>query len=290
MEQLPDSSQHTAYSDPRAFAPLLRALGPEVEDIAAAARNVIGHYRAAMPDLPPERRTEIDCRWLDRILAVDQERHRTPLDTPRPLPDRVAGCCRDHSLFTVGALREHGIAARNRVGFAGYLVPDYHVDHVVVEYRTGDGRWVLTDPELPAGARPWDVRDMRHGAGESFETAAEVWLASRAGDVDTSTYGVFPGSELSGQAFVGTYVVFEIAHRFGDELLLWDNWDVPGRPVTPEELDELARLLVRADAGELEAEGSLHQRYRTDDRLHPGDTVTRRSPYGAPPVTERLDH
>jgi hypothetical protein len=123
----------------------LRALGSDVEDIAVAARNVIGQYRAAMPDLPPERRTEIDCRWLDRILTVDQERHGTPLDTPRPLPDRVAGCCRDHSLFMVGALREHGIAARNRVGFAGYLVPDYHVDHVVVEYRAGDGRWVLTD-------------------------------------------------------------------------------------------------------------------------------------------------
>ena len=80
--------------------------------------------------------------------TVDQERHGAPLDRERPLAERVAGCCRDHSLFTVGALREHGIAARNRIGFAGYLVPDYHVDHVVVEHATDTGGWAWTDPEL----------------------------------------------------------------------------------------------------------------------------------------------
>ena len=74
---------------------------------------------------------------------------------------------------------------------------------------------------------------MPHGVGEPFETASDVWLAHRAGAVDVTTYGVFPGSELSGEHFVASYVVFEIAHRFGDELLLWDDWDVPGRPVRP---------------------------------------------------------
>jgi len=289
MGELPDPSRHTPYSDPRQFAPQLRAVGPAVEQIAAAARNVIGHYRAELPDLPAARRSEIDCRWLARTLALDQERHGSSLDVPRPPAERVAGCCRDHSLFTVGALRAHGIAARNRIGFAGYFADGYHVDHVVVEHADRDGRWIMTDPELAAGDRPFDVRDMTHGIGEPFETAAEVWLAHRAGEVDISTYGVFPGSELSGAPFVATYVVAEIAHRFGDELLLWDDWSNPSRPVQRDELDALARLLTRADAGDHGAEVALFEQYRDDDRLHPGPTVLRHSPYGSPSVRDRLD-
>ena len=289
MEERPDPSQHSAYSDPREHAPLLRAIGPDLDAITAAARNVIAHYRAQLPDLPVERRHEIDCRWLDRILTVDQERHGAPLDRERPLAERVAGCCRDHSLFTVGALREHGIAARNRIGFAGYLVPGYHVDHVVVEHATGAGGWAWTDPELDSDDRGWPLRDMPHGIGEPFETASDVWLAHRAGSIDVTTYGVFPGSELSGEHFVASYVVFEIAHRFGDELLLWDDWAVPGCPVGHDELDQLARLLQRADGGDDDAEALLYARYRADDRLHPATTVTRYSPYGAPPVRDSLE-
>lgn len=109
---------HSPYSDPGRHAPLLGAVPGTAADLCAVARNVIAHYRAELADLPEERRGEIDSRWLEVILAVDQERHGTPLTAPRPLPDRVAGCCRDHTLFVVGGLREHGVPARSRVGFA----------------------------------------------------------------------------------------------------------------------------------------------------------------------------
>ena len=49
-----------------------------------------------------------------------------------------------------------------------------------------------TDPELAAGSRDFDVRDMPAGLGSPFETAAEVWTAHRAGELDARTYGVFP--------------------------------------------------------------------------------------------------
>ena len=74
----------------------------------ATARNVIAHYRAELTDLAEDRRGEIDSRWLQTILATDQARHGTRLTEPRPLAERVAGCCRDHTLFVVGALREKG--------------------------------------------------------------------------------------------------------------------------------------------------------------------------------------
>ena len=82
-----------------------------MDAISAAARNMIGHYRAKLADLPEQRRDEISSRWLEAILDLDQDRHPRPLDEPRDLPSRVAGCCRDHSLFVVGALRVRRILA-----------------------------------------------------------------------------------------------------------------------------------------------------------------------------------
>jgi hypothetical protein len=97
-------------------------LPTDPSDLSAVARNVIVHYRAAGHDLPVETRDEINSRWLEDILAADQHRHRPPLTRSRELTNRVQGCCRDHGLFCVGALRAHGIPARTRVGFAGYFV------------------------------------------------------------------------------------------------------------------------------------------------------------------------
>jgi hypothetical protein len=278
---------HTPYSDPGSYADLLQALPTDLEALCATSRNVIAHYWAELPDLPPERRGEIDSRWLRTILELDQDRNPFPLAEPRPLQARVAGCCRDHSLFLVGALREQRVPARTRVGFASYLSADYHNDHVVVEFWNGD-RWVRTDPELPARSRDFDVRDMPVGPGAPFETAAEVWTRHRAGEIDASTYGVSPRSELAGPDFIGRYVVFEVAHRFGDELLLWDGWGAAdGGDVGL--FDEIAALLIGADAGDEAAATELARRYRDDDRLHPGESVTQHSPYGKPPVTVRLD-
>ncbi|MGC3994903.1 MAG: transglutaminase-like domain-containing protein [Propionicimonas sp.] len=277
--------RQSPYSDPGRYAGLLLDVADDVESLCAASRNTIVHYRAEFPDLPPERQGEIDSRWLERILALDQDRHPEPLTVPREPTSRVAGCCRDHSLLLVGALRARGVPARNVVGFAGYFAPPFHHDHVVVEYWDGEW-WVRTDPELTQPGFAFDVRDMPRGEGAPFETAAEVWLGHRAGRLDAATYGVEPSlPELCGPEFVGEYVVFQLAHRYGDELLLWDMW---AGPLDPEVVDELATLLVRADAGDAAAEAELAERYASEAALRPGPTVTRTSPYGYPPVSESL--
>ncbi|TNM68216.1 transglutaminase domain-containing protein [Streptomyces sp. NP160] len=282
---------HSAYSDPGAFAHRLRELPDGVAAVCAAARGTIAHYRAELADLPVERRHEVDLRWLARILALDAERHSQPLTHARPLEQRVAGCCRDHTLFVVGALRERGVPARSRVGFAGYFSPGYHHDHVVVEHHDGE-RWVRTDPELDGGHWPFDPRDVPTGAGAPFASAAEVWRGHRAGELDASAYGVFPGSPFGGPEFVRGYVVFEVAHRFGDELLLWDAWGATEDDADPAEADaladEVADLLVRSDDGDGGAESELLARYTEDDRLHPGASVVQHSPFGADDVVVDL--
>ncbi|MFI5734043.1 hypothetical protein ACIA49_28265 [Kribbella sp. NPDC051587] len=122
---------------------------------------------------------------------------------------------------------------------------------------------------------------METGAGAPFETAAEVWTGYRAGRLDAAMYGVAPGSELSGPGFIRMYVIMEALHRIGHEALLWDD---VAMGITDADADEIARLLLAADAGDAAAD----ERLERDPRLRYGPTVTQHSPYGNPPVTIEL--
>jgi hypothetical protein len=285
-----DPARHSAYSDPGGLGALLGAVSAEPAAISEVARNLVVHYRASGHELPADTVADINLCWLDAILETDQRRHGRPLADPRDPQQRVQGCCRDHTLFAVGVLRQHGIRARSRVGFAGYFSPGHHHDHVVVEWWD-QSRWVRFDPEVaePGEALPTPL-DIPRGSGAPFETAAEVWRRYRAGELDPATYAVEPGSEIGGPWFIRNYVFLEVAHRYGDELLLWDGWGAmtgpgPAEPADLELADEVAALLVAADEGD---ESALYQRYVADSRLHPGPTVTRMSPLGQPPARVEL--
>lgn len=289
---------HTAYSDPGPWAHLLSAVDPTVESVSAAVRNVIVHYREERAVLPEHTREDVHGRWIVRTLGRDQHRHDAPLSQHRELAERVQGCCRDHTLLACAVLRQHGVAARGRVGFARYFDPDFCHDHVIVEARlpSGGGRWVRFDPELtePHGVLQTPM-DMPVGAESPFPTAAEVWRGWRAGDLDAAHYGVAPGHPVGGPWMIQNYVLRDLAHRFGDELLLWDFWGAmsPPGPVVAdlvELTDRVAALIVAADAGDRESEVELEGWYHADPRLHPGQTVLRHDPFRpqSPPVPEDL--
>ena len=257
------------------------------------------HYRASGIDFPPHRLAEADSRWADRLL--DALPPTGPFDEPRPAEQRIVGCCRDFTLLTVSALRAAGIPARSRVGFADYLEPGYHGDHVVTEYHDGS-RWIALDSQLdPAVDLPVDVTDLPLGPG-GLRTAAQSWFACRRDGDDPATYGVGRGHPFHGLQVIGKYVITELAHRQGDELLLWDFWGCPaglaadlgGRvldeawgdlpPWEPGELtllDEIADLLLAADSGDRAAEAKLAGRYAEDPRLRPGRCVGCHSPVSA---------
>lgn len=293
---------HSPYSSPGEHAQLLRGVPTDPDALGQVARNVIAHYRAEAEFMPAERATDVDSRWLATILDLDHSRHGTALTEPRAVCDRVGGCCRDHSLLTVGVLREHGIPARTRVGFVSYFTPGFHHDHVVVEHWA-DGRWLRWDPELTAGdpVFPFDPLDLPQGTGDvaedlalPFVPAATAWLALRAGLADPDLFGVDPGLPFRGDWFVHDYVLFELAHRQGDELLLWDTWGAMSTDDTLEGadltlVDEIATLLIRADQGDQEAEDELTARYAADDRLHPGPRVRTLSLTGPSRWTDLTD-
>lgn len=133
-------------------------------------------------------------------------------------------------------------------------------------------------PELTEGtaALP-DPRDMAVGEGAPFLTAATAWRGYRRGELDADRFGVDPSVPHRGPEFIRDYVVREVAHRFGDELLLWDVWGPLPSPLDTDVdlVDEVAELLVAADGGASDAEIELLQRYRRDERLRPGRWIQR---------------
>ncbi|GGO16836.1 transglutaminase domain-containing protein [Micromonospora parathelypteridis] len=277
---LDDYRGHSPYSDPGRHGGLLDAVPTDIPTVAATARNVIVHYRAGGVELPDDRLDEVNCRWVDRILDTDQSRFPLPLAAERPAIDRVAGCCRDHTLLSVAVLRQHGIPSRSRVGFASYFVPGWHHDHVLMEYWNGH-RWVWVDPELdPAGDWGFDGYDIDPTAG-LFDSPARVWSAYRAGAINPEVYGVSPELPIRGAWFIHDYVLQELAHRQKDELLLWDRFGAMTDDLATADLalvDEIAALLLAADDGDETAEKALADRYATDSRLRPGAQVRSISP------------
>ncbi|HWJ84355.1 MAG TPA: transglutaminase-like domain-containing protein [Cellulomonas sp.] len=287
-------ARHTAFTEPGPYARALAAVEPTQEAIHVAACSLVVHYRGQADRVTDAMREDIDLRWLEAILAVAADRAPLDLGVPRRLGDEVAGCCRDHTLVALGVLREHGIPARSRVGFAGYFEPGFHHDHVVAELWDGS-RWVRFDPELGTEGFEFDPHDLPTGPRAPFETAAEVWIRARAGNLDVSSYGVDRSlPELCGLDFVRGYVVLELAHRQGDEMLLWDEFGaraaglpadlLPAGGVADEReaealVDEIAVLLVQADAGDEEAEAELAARYASDPRLNPRGGIVTLTPH-----------
>ena len=208
-----DDAQQSLYSDPGEYASLFDTVEPTIAGVSAMARNLIVHYQASGVELPAESRRDIDLRWIEPILGTDQQRHHAPLDRERPAEARVQGCCRDHCLLAVAALRHHGVPARTRVGFASYLIEAWYSDHVVVE-MWDDGTWRRFDPEVaePLSGLP-DPTDIPISRAAPFVTAAEVWLGHRDGQLDVTRYGAVEHAVLRGEPFVYAKVVCELAHR-----------------------------------------------------------------------------
>lgn len=113
-------------------------------------------------------------------------------------------------------------------------------------------------------------------------TAAAAWSGYRQSEASIDDLGVQVGPlELKGAPFVFASLIMDVAHRFGDELLLWDYWGamaMPGQVLDLELGDRPASLVLRADAGDQQAEQELADIHATDPRVRPGSHVLQFSP------------
>jgi hypothetical protein len=207
-------------------------------------------------DLPEERGDEIHLRpiaaMIERLMALDAK----PLSAPRSADRRLAGRCRDYTIFLVSILRAKGIPARARIGFGAYFNPGYFEDHQVCEYWNQDQqRWVLVDAQLDdiwhdKLGLELDNLDVHR---DEFVAAGDAWRKCRSGEADPGRFGI-EFVDLRGLWFVAGSLVRDLAALNKVETLPWDAWGAqppPDHELDDDQLayfDELAQTLRDPDA------------------------------------------
>lgn len=258
-------------SNPGAYAHLFDNLPTELGCIALVTQGLVYHYFADQQyygwEPPQERLPEINTRNMERILATLLEKDERPLTKSRAYANRLVGCCRDFSLLACAILRHQGKAARLRHGFASYFVPEYWIDHVVVEVWNGE-RWQRFDPELPT-QKDWgfDTLDMPDAP---FLTGGRAWQLCRSGEVDPDRFGLGPDNhDVRGWWFVRERLQLDVAALNKVELLCWDGMEglTEGKPEDEAVLDEMATVSLNPETCE------LRERCATDEQWQPPKTV-----------------
>ena len=224
-------SQHTWWTDPQTCRARLRELPAEVAALPDLLENFVIHHaiaRSLAYGVPPAAERDRNLRLVSRLLAEVENRDSRPLTKQRSLANYLYCTCHDFALLAAGALREHGVPARLRVGFASYFRAGHWEDHWVCEHRDG-AKWAILDAQLGPRARTglsisFDVADVPQAG---WRSAASIWRAIRSGEVDPGACGVsFAG--ISGAWFVAAAVLRDAAALAGIECLPWDYWG-PGR-------------------------------------------------------------
>lgn len=238
-------------TDPRHHAARLAELPEDVPDLCRAIQGFVLHQAWAPAygvDMPPERFGDAQARTLPAILDRVLELDARPLTRARPRIDRFMGTCRDFAVLLCGALRQRGVPARARCGFATYFESDRYVDHWVVEHwSAAEDRWVWTDPQLDefqleAVKADFDPLDLPAGR---FWPAGRAWRACRSEGADARQFGIF---DMWGLWFVRGNVVRDLAALNKMELLPWDGWGMLEELGNDEWPDEVVSWLDRAAA------------------------------------------
>jgi hypothetical protein len=127
---------------------------------------------------------------LDKAIQLDA---RSPA-IPRAPDRRVICCCREFATLLCAILRQKGVPARSRCGFATYFAwPGYYEDHWVCEYyHRQQARWVLVDPQVDPLQQSWLKMDIDplDVARDRFITAGHAWELYRSGAVGGDRFGI----------------------------------------------------------------------------------------------------
>lgn len=269
-------ANHGLMSNPREHASIFSDLPDEVPALCKVVQGLLIHEgwaRAYGVSMPENRNQESGIRMvskkMDRILELN---HR-PLIEPRPAEQRLFSICRDFALLLTTMLRQKGIPARVRFGFATYFFPPNVVgygDHVITEYwHAQEQRWVLVDAQLDElqceavhiAFDPCDVpRDV-------YLTADVAWQRCRNKEADPKNFGFLP--EYTGLWYVKGHLARDIAALNKIEMLCWDYWGIYERHDVdlPDDdlkfLDQAAKLSLAGNG----ALGELRSLYLQDMRL-----------------------
>jgi excinuclease ABC subunit A len=265
---------HGLMTDPREQAALLETLPADLSGLSHVVQGLLMHpfeTELYQVELSKVQRKEVNIRPAAEMLRQIHSLDPRPLTEARPPAERLTGNCRDHAVLFCAMLRQQGIPARVRVGFAAYLGPDLNYNHWITEVWDAVGqRWRMVDAQLDEPQRKkhkvtFDTLDLPPG---QFFTAAQTWAQCRAGKLKTGKYG--HSRKLRGWNYIRTSLLQELAALNKVEVLPWDIWwDLATKDdtaLTLEErklLDQAAALINNLD----ESFSDMTTLYEADPRL-----------------------
>jgi len=259
--------RHGRLTDPGSQRHLFDGLPADAAALAKVIGGVLIHRDCTQRfgfTLPEQRRDEANTRYVEAILT-----HLGTLDERRP-EDRFAGTCRDFTVLLCAMLREAGVPARARAGFAGYFTAGFFDDHWVVEVWNDDHGWRLVDAQIasvPKGTYTDADIDPLNVPRDAFLVGGQAWRECRAGGRDLDRIGT-SAANLTGMWEVQGNVIRDLAALNRVETLPWDNWGlipVHYDQLDPADVDLLDTVAVVSAAG-----GPLSRAadvYRSDPRL-----------------------
>ena len=271
------------YREPGPFTTLgvfgeqVDALPGEIGKIAHAVQMLLVHRwwaPAYNVEVTEEGERENGLHSTEAMLACAMKKSPAAIGQVR-LPDkRVVGICRHFSTMMAAFLKQKGIPARARCGFATYFEPGKYVDHWVAEYWNEDeARWVQVDAQLDtlqARAKQIDF-DPLDVPRDRFIVAGDVWLQHRMGDIDANACGI---AHMWGDWYIRGNHALDVAALRKVELLPWEPFGIaksPGSTIgdTPELLalnDRTAELTTMGDNASV---SKLLLMAEGDERLRP---------------------
>jgi hypothetical protein len=180
--------QYSSFTDPEEYAYLYKNLPDSLPELCRLIKAQIIHpftdLKKYRNQIPKDKSNEDFKYWtvksiLKGLLSYDS----SGFVKDRKPKERLVLGCRSCAILLVSILKYRGIPARVRFGFAAYLIPGFHANHVICEvWNKNDKRWMLVDP----------TTGMIDFSREKFDVGSDSWLKMQKGEINPDLYGV-PG-------------------------------------------------------------------------------------------------
>jgi sulfatase modifying factor 1 len=205
--------QYSSFTDPGEYAYLYENLPDSLPELCRLIRSQYINYGWELDnyrELIPRERWNESFKYptvksaLEGLLSYDSR----GLVKDRKPENRLMLICRDNALLLASILKYRGIPARVRYGFAPYLIPGFHSNHVICEvWNEKETRWMLVDPSA-------DRIDFNR---EEFDFSNDIWLKMQNHEIDPKLYGMPGHNEYNGSPLMTTVVCYDLASILGNE-------------------------------------------------------------------------
>lgn len=212
-------------TDPGEYHSLYDELPNDIAGICRVIQGLVIHYNTLGYSTPADRMSEVDTRYVSKMLKHLLELDNRPLDHARAMEQRFIGCCRDFTVLTVSILRSKGIPARARYGTAAYFETGWYHDHAIVEYWNGSD-WIGVDAQLSSfylehygiSIDPLNIRE------DQFLRGGRGWLMCHKEGANSDRFGLGSQSPIRGIQITLGELLLDLAALNRIELLCWDSW------------------------------------------------------------------